>query len=155
VLYRSTESVFLRTKRMLLDECDLYYILSLPPGVFTAAGAGVKTNLLFFTKGRPIERVWYYDLSDVKVGKKTPLTIVRFEEFSTMLPARANGPRSWIVSREEIERRNFDLKATNPNARSTQDTRTPEELLDIIVGKGREVDEALGRLRRNLMMEVG
>jgi type I restriction enzyme M protein len=31
----------------------------------------VKTNLLFFTKGTPTERVWYYDLSNVKVGKRT------------------------------------------------------------------------------------
>lgn len=147
VLYRSTESAFVRTKRMLLDECDLYCILSLPPGVFTAAGAGVKTNLLFFTKGRPTESVWYYDLSDVKVGKKTPLTIARFEEFFELLPARADGPRSWSLSREEIERRNYDLKATNPNAKSNADTRSPAELLDLITAKGREVDEALSRLR--------
>ncbi|HPB76197.1 MAG TPA: restriction endonuclease subunit M, partial [Chromatiaceae bacterium] len=47
-------------------------------GVFSTAGAGVKTNLLFFTKGRPTERIWYYDLSHVKVGKKTPLTLAHF-----------------------------------------------------------------------------
>ena len=33
--------------------------------------AGVKTNLLFFTKGRPTRKIWYYDLTDVKVRKKT------------------------------------------------------------------------------------
>ena len=42
-----------RPKRKLLDDCDLWCIVSLPGGVFTAAGAGVKTNLLFFTKGGP------------------------------------------------------------------------------------------------------
>jgi type I restriction enzyme M protein len=46
--------------------------------VFSTAGAGVKTNLLFFTKGRKTERIWYYDLSWVKVGKKTPLTLAHF-----------------------------------------------------------------------------
>lgn len=52
--------------------------MSLPGGVFSTAGAGVKTNLLFFTKGRKTERIWYYDLSGVKVGKKTPLTLAHF-----------------------------------------------------------------------------
>jgi type I restriction enzyme M protein len=53
-------------------------IISLPGGVFSAAGAGVKTNLLFFTKGRKTSKIWYYDLATVKVGKKTPLTLAHF-----------------------------------------------------------------------------
>ena len=146
VLYRSTESAFVQTKRKLLDECDVECIVSLPGGVFTAAGAGVKTNLLFFTKGRPTERVWYYDLSALKVGKKTPLTLAQFEEFFFLRPSRGDGPRSWSVSRAEIEKKNYDLKATNPNAKGVQDTRTPAELLEVIAMKGREVDEAMSAL---------
>lgn len=46
--------------------------------MFSTAGAGVKTNLLFFTKGKKTEKTWYYDLSYVKVGKKTPLTLAHF-----------------------------------------------------------------------------
>ena len=53
-------------------------VIRLPGGVFSTAGAGVKTNLLFFTKGQPTQRIWYYDLSWVKVGKKTPLTLAHF-----------------------------------------------------------------------------
>ncbi len=78
LLFRTNESAFVETKRKLLDECDLWAIVSLPGGVFSTAGAGVKTNLLFFTKGRNTERIWYYDLSWVKVGKKTPLTLAHF-----------------------------------------------------------------------------
>lgn len=78
LLFRTNESAFVETKRKLVDECDLWAILSLPGGVFSTAGAGVKTNLLFFTKGRKTERIWYYDLSQVKVGKKTPLTLSHF-----------------------------------------------------------------------------
>ena len=78
LLFRTNESAFVETKRKLLDECDLWAIVSLPGGVFSTAGAGVKTNLLFFTKGRKTERIWYYDLSWVKVGKKTPLTLAHF-----------------------------------------------------------------------------
>jgi type I restriction enzyme M protein len=78
LLFRTNESAFVETKRKLIDECDIWCILSLPGGVFSAAGAGVKTNLVFFTKGRKTERIWYYDLTPVKVGKKTPLTLAHF-----------------------------------------------------------------------------
>jgi type I restriction enzyme M protein len=121
--------------------------VSLPGGVFTAAGAGVKTNLLFFTKGGPTERIWYYDLSDIKVGKKKPFTVDKFEDFFRLLPARGDSDRSWTIPRAEIEAKNFDLKAVNPHAKSQEDTRTPGELLDLIEAKGREVAEALAALR--------
>jgi type I restriction enzyme M protein len=75
VLFQVNQNTFVQTKRKLLDECDLWCIVSLPAGAFVNAGAGEKTNLLFFTKGKPTERVWYYDQADVKVGKKRPLTL--------------------------------------------------------------------------------
>ncbi len=78
LLFRTNESAFVETKRKLLDECDLWCIVSLPGGVFSTAGAGVKTNLLFFTKGPRTERIWYYDLSHVKMGKKSPMTLAHF-----------------------------------------------------------------------------
>jgi type I restriction enzyme M protein len=147
VLFRTNETAFVQTKRKLLNECDLWAIVSLPGGVFTAAGAGVKTNLLFFTKGRSTEQVWYYDLSDLKVGKTKPFTIDKLEDFFRLLPERSNSARSWTVSRKEIEARNYDLKAVNPNAKGEEDTRTPEELIAIIEEKGREVAQALAALR--------
>ena len=147
VLFRTNETAFVQTKRKLLDDCDLWCIVSLPGGVFTAAGAGVKTNLLFFTKGKPTEQIWYYDLSDIKVGKKKPFTLDKFEDFFRLLPSRGHSERSWTVIRQEIEAKNYDLKAVNPNAKSNEDTRTPEELLDLIEAKGKEVAEALTVLR--------
>lgn len=116
--------------------------------MFTAAGAGVKTNLIFFTKGKPTRQIWYFDLSDVKVGKTRPFTVDKFDEFFRLWPARGDSDRSWTVSRKQIEASNFDLKAVNPNAKSDQDTRTPDELLDLIEAKGREVASAIAELRR-------
>lgn len=78
LLFRTNESAFVETKRKLVDECELWAIVSLPGGVFSTAGAGVKTNLLFFSKGRKTESIWYYDLSWLKVGKKTPMTLAHF-----------------------------------------------------------------------------
>lgn len=146
VMFRSNDA-FLQTKRKLLDDCTVSAIVSLPGGVFTAAGAGVKTNLLFFERGGPTESVWYYDLSDVKVGKKTPLTAAHFDDFFRLLPTRGDSDRSWTVTRAEIEAKKYDLKAVNPNARAVEDTRTPAELLDLIEAKGREVADAVTALR--------
>jgi type I restriction enzyme M protein len=150
VLYRTTEAAFVQTKRKLLDDCNLWCIVSLPPGVFSSAGAGVKTNLLFFTKSGPTERIWYYDLTDVKVTKKQPLTLDRFDEFFELMPTRAGSDRSWTVTRGDIEARNFDLKAVNPNAKVEDDTRTPEEILTEIEARNREVSDAIAELRRLL-----
>ncbi len=147
VLFRTNEQAFLQTKRKLLDECDLWCIISLPGGAFVNAGAGVKTNLLFFTRNGPTERIWYYDLSDIKVGKKTPLTLERFEDFFRLLPGRGDSERSWTVTRAAIEAKGYDLKAVNPNAKVEEDARTPEEILDLIEAKQKEIAGAIAKLR--------
>jgi type I restriction enzyme M protein len=214
LLFRANEDAFVRTKRKLLDDCDLWCVVSLPGGVFTTAGAGVKTNLLFFTKGQPTHKIWYYDLTDIKVRKKTPLTLKHFEEFLRLLPSRADSELSWTVDMDarkrtavdearplkekaaakgqqaaqwserlkllkkanppddaaiteardtmlalmreardfaatakEIEDAVYDLKAVNPHRKQDVDERTPEQLMDIIEAKGREIAEALAVLR--------
>jgi type I restriction enzyme M protein len=147
VLFRTNETAFVQTKRKLLDDCDLWCILSLPPGAFINAGAGVKTNLLFFTKGGPTQRIWYYDLSEIKVGKKSPLTLAHFEDFISRLPNRDDSERSWTVERPALEQKSYDLKAVNPNAKAEQDTRTPEEILDLIESKQKEIADAIAHLR--------
>lgn len=104
VLFRMDEQI-VKTKRMLLDSCDLWCIVSLPAGVFASAGAGVKTNLLFFTRGGPTKKIWYYDLTDIKVRKKAPLTLSDFHHFFELLPDRAESELSWT---EDLETRKTD-----------------------------------------------
>lgn len=147
LLFRTTENAFVQTKRKLLDECDVYCVVSLPQNVFVDAGANNKTNLMFFNKGQPTKETWYYDLSDVKVTKRQPLTLLHFREFFELLPTRADSENSWTVKREVFEENNYDLKAMNPNRHAAVDTRTPEELLDIIEVKGEEIRELLAELR--------
>ena len=163
LLFRTSERAFVSTKRKLLDECDLYCVVSLAPGVFTSAGSGVKSNLLFFNKGQPTERIWYYELfppewtdrkgqtrPGTRFTKKYPLTLAHFEEFFALLPERADSERSWTVTREQIEANGYDLKAVNPHRPDDSDTRTPEELLAEIEGHGRELESALAELRSAL-----
>ena len=73
----------------LMDKCDLHTILRLPTGIFYAQG--VKTNVLFFTRGETdkgnTKEVWVYDLRTnmPAFGKRTPLTREHFAGFETWL----------------------------------------------------------------------
>lgn len=151
VLFHTKTRAYQQVKRKLMDECDLWCIVSLPPGVFVNAGAGVKTNLLFFTKGRPTQRVCYYDLTHVHVTKKTPLTVEHFDDFLTRLACDADAPeriseRSWYVTAAEVKSSSYDLKATNPNLKPPPPP-TPHELLAIIEEAQGEIQEGLAQLR--------
>ncbi|MCI5146092.1 MAG: SAM-dependent DNA methyltransferase, partial [Candidatus Electrothrix sp. AR3] len=77
------EGMKTRLKEKLLSECNLHTIVRLPNGVFNPY-TGIKTNLLFFTKGQPTEQIWYYEHPyppGVKSYNKTKP--MRFEEFQT------------------------------------------------------------------------
>lgn len=146
-LITTRELAFAQTKRKLLDECDVTCIVSLPAGVFTQAGAGVKTSVIFFRKGTPTEKIWYYDLSDVRVGKKRPLTKKHFEQFYELLDSNGDSERSWTVSRQQIDESNFDLMPQNPNRIDNNEDYTSEQLIDKLVtgmGETATILEALG-----------
>jgi type I restriction enzyme M protein len=133
-LFRTNEEAFVQTKRKLLNDCDLWCVVSLPAGVFSAAGAGVKTNLLFFTRGERTRRIWYYDLTDVKVRKKSPMTLAHFADLLRLLPERAPTELSWTVDIDERRRvaaeaaRPFKDEATRKAQQSAQWAQRTREL---------------------------
>lgn len=158
VLFHSKTAAYKQTKRKLLDECNLWCIISLPKGVFVNAGAGVKTDLLFLTKGEQTERVWYYDMTLTpefkprKVNKSNPMLFDDFADFFQRLALSSDDPgrvseRSWYVSIEEIRAKNYDLKATNQNSPDLSDKRTPAELMQIIEDAQIEIAAALAALK--------
>jgi type I restriction enzyme M protein len=128
----------------------------LPGGVFSSAGAGVKTNLVFFTKDKPTERIWYYDLSGVKVGKKTPLTLAHFDEFSKLLPKRADSPSSWTVDHTaRVEKAREDArphreKAAELDAQAKDLVNKVRDKKRANNGNGRKPDPELDALEEKL-----
>lgn len=140
VLFRTTEDAFIKTKRKLLEECDLWCIVSLPGGAFSGAGAGVKTNLLFFTKGKPTEKVWYYDFSDIKVGKKTPFTLERFDDFFKLLPKRGDSERSWTV--DIADRREKAAADAEPFQKDADNARAKIAALKDEKKEARKIDDS-------------
>ena len=147
VLFRTNENAFVQTKRKLLNECNLWCVVSLPPKAFVNAGAASKTNLLFFTRGEPTKKIGYYDLSDLNITKKQPLTGEHFddffEHFDPLTHELSDSERSWCVPVEDIQAKNYDLKAVNPNRKGDEDLRTPEELLALIESQAEEIGGAL------------
>jgi type I restriction enzyme M protein len=132
------EGVKTRIKEQLLAECDLHTIVRLPNGVF-APYTGIKTNLLFFTKGQPTQHVWYYEHpypAGMKNYNKTKP--IRIEEFDAEkawwgteadgFAARAENERAWKVSIDAIRAANWNLDQKNPHVGETE-SHDPEHLL--------------------------
>jgi type I restriction enzyme M protein len=125
------EGVKTRIKEKLLEECNLHTIVRLPNGVFNPY-TGIKTNLLFFTKGQPTQEVWYYEHPyppGVKSYNKTKP--MRFEEFQPEIDwweNRVENEYAWKVSIEDIKANNYNLDIKNPNA-VDEGHGDPDELL--------------------------
>lgn len=132
------EGVKTRIKEQLLAECNLHTIVRLPNGVF-APYTGIKTNLLFFTKGQPTRHIWYYEHPyppGVKNYNKTKP--IRIEEFDAEkawwgteadgFAARMENERAWKVSIDQIKAANFNLDQKNPHAAEVA-THDPAHLL--------------------------
>ncbi len=126
------EGVKTRIKDKLLNDCDLHTILRLPNGVFNPY-TGIKTNLLFFTKGKPTKEIWYYEHpypDGYKSYSKTkPIEIEEFEPEKAWWNKRENNKFAWKVSIDDIKANNYNLDIKNPHE-EVIDHGDPEELLE-------------------------
>ncbi len=113
------EGVKTRIKERLLERCNLHTIIRLPNGVFNPY-TGIKTNLLFFTKGEPTQEIWYYEHpypEGYKSYSKTkPMTIEEFRPEKAWWNNRDENKCSWKVNLKELKRRNFNLDINNPKS---------------------------------------
>jgi type I restriction enzyme M protein len=104
-----------RIRADLMDKCNLHTILRLPTGIFYAQG--VKTNVLFFTRGASdtghTKNVWVYDLRTnmPAFGKRTPLTHEHFVEFEQAYGRKADGTSNRTDQGETGRFRSFDRAA--------------------------------------------
>jgi len=113
------EGIKTRIKEKLLTECNLHTIVRLPNGVFSPY-TGIKTNLLFFTKGQPTKQVWYYEHpyppGAKSYNKTKPIRIDEFDAERAWWTNRVESERAWQVSFETIAENNFNLDIKNPHA---------------------------------------
>ena len=146
------EGIKTRIKEKLLKECNLHTIVRLPNGVFSPY-TGIKTNLLFFTKGKPTKEIWYYEHpypEGYKSYSKTkPMTIEEFKPEKNWWKKREENQFAWKVQAEEIIKNNYNLDIKNPHTEE-EDLGDPDELL----AKYHQLQAELQKTRDQLKNEL-
>jgi type I restriction enzyme M protein len=131
----NTDNASVSLRKHLLETCNLHTVLDLPGGTFL--GAGVKTVVLFFDKGVPTRKVWYYQLNlDRNLGKTNPLNEKDLAEFV-----------SWTVNIADINTDTYDLSVKNPNKKEDAPLREPQEILGEIAMLDKESAEIIKSIK--------
>ena len=158
------EGVKTKIKQLLTQECNLHTIVRLPNGVFNPY-TGIKTNILFFTKGQPTQEVWFYEHpypDGVKNYSKTKP--MKYEEFAAEqawwgdeadgFAARVENEQAWKVSIDDIIARNFNLDIKNPHV-GEQISHDPDELLARYATEQAEIQQLRDQLKGILAAALG
>lgn len=133
----NTDNAAVALRRELLENFNLHTILDCPAGTFQ--GAGVKTVVLFFKKGEPTRKIWYYQLDPKRnMGKTNPLNSNDLAEFVELQRAFADSDNSWLVEVDDVDKGTFDLSVRNPNRVTVEIHRSPSEILVEI----KQIDES-------------
>ena len=136
-------------RKHLLETCNLHTILDLPGGTFT--GAGVKTIVLFFEKGKPTKNVWYYQLNlDRNLGKTNPLNERDLEKFVELQKKQVDSDHSWSVKVGDLDQKTFDLSVKNPNRKDEVELRDPKDILEEMRG----LDEEGGIIIKEILKQI-
>ena len=142
----NTDNASVALRKMLLEECNLHSVLDCPGGTFQ--GAGVKTVVLFFEKGAPTRKVWYYQLDPGRnLGKTNPLNDDDLAEFVELQKKKVDSAKSWSVDIAGIDTASYDLSVKNPNGGEAVTHRSPQDIMDEIAALDAESAEVLGSIR--------
>jgi len=124
----NTDNASIALRKQLLEECNLFAILDLPGGAFL--GTGVKTVVLFFEKGKPTEKLWYYQLNVGRnMGKTNSLNENDLEDFIQLSKSQKISDNSWSIDINKINKETLDLSANNPYKIEEVDERTPQQII--------------------------
>ncbi|MCC7301290.1 MAG: SAM-dependent DNA methyltransferase [Bacteroidia bacterium] len=141
----NTDNASVSLRRHLLEACNLHTVLDLPGGTFT--GAGVKTVVLFFEKGTPTKKIWYYQLNlERNLGKTNPLNENDLAEFIKLQKTFAESENSWTVKLKDVDETTCDLSVKNPNKKDETVLREPEEILAEMKKLDTETNEILEKI---------
>jgi type I restriction enzyme M protein len=133
-------------RKLLLQSCSLHTVLDCPGGTFQ--GAGVKTVVLFFEKGAPTRTIWYYQLDPGRnLGKTNPLNDNDLAEFIELQKTKADSPKSWSVSIDDVDHFTWDISVRNPNNNGEVKHRTPQEIMHEIAALDAEGAAVMEKIR--------
>jgi len=141
----NTDNASVAIRKTLMESCNLHTVLDLPGGTFT--GAGVKTVVLFFEKGRPTRNVWFYQLNlDRNLGKTNPLNEKDLADFVDLQKTFADSENSWSINVADIDQSTFDISAKNPNKKEEAALRSPQAILEEMKALDEESGEILNSI---------
>jgi type I restriction enzyme M protein len=142
----NTDNASVSLRKLLLESCNLHTVLDCPGGTFQ--GAGVKTVVLFFEKGAPTRKVWFYQLDPGRsLGKTNPLNDEDLADFVKLHTTFADSPKSWSVDAMSIDKETFDLSVKNANGGAEVRYRSPRDILHEISALDAESAEVLATIR--------
>jgi type I restriction enzyme M protein len=142
----NTDNASVALRKLLLVSCNLHTVLDCPGGTFQ--GAGVKTVVLFFEKGAPTRKIWYYQLDPGRnMGKTNPLSDADMAEFIALQESSADSAKSWSIDVKSIDASSYDLSVKNPNGNETVVHRSPQAIMDDIAALDAEAAEVLAKIR--------
>jgi type I restriction enzyme M protein len=142
----NTDNASVGLRKLLLESCNLHTVLDCPGGTFQ--GAGVKTVVLFFEKGSPTRKVWYYQLDPGRnMGKTNPLNDDDLAEFVELQVTFADSPKSWSIDATTVDQTTFDLSVKNPDGGEEVIHRSPQDIMDEIAALDLESAEVLQTIR--------
>ncbi len=142
----NTDNASVALRKLLLEECNLYAVLDLPQGSFT--GTGVKTVVLFFEKGKPTNKVWYYQLNlGRNLGKTNSLNELDLQNFVDLVAKQGESENSWVLDISDINKDTWDLSVVNPNRKEEVDGRTPQQILDEIEDLDAQAADAIAAIK--------
>lgn len=125
----NTDNASVSLRKLLLESCNLHTVLDLPSGAFV--GAGVKTVVLFFEKGAPTKKVWYYQLNlDRNLGKTNPLSEKDLAEFLELQKTKADSANSWSVDVARVDASLLDLSVKSPVKGDSQQMRYSLDVIE-------------------------
>ena len=135
-------------RKLLMDQCNLHTILDLPSGVFQ--GAGVKTVVLFFDKGTPTKKIWYYQLNPGRnLGKTNALNEEDLAEFVNLQKTKADSEKSWSIDVSTLGE-DYDLSVKNPNRVEEVDERSSAQILESLLQLQGEAQGLLDDIKKML-----
>jgi len=142
----NTDNASVSLRKLLLESCTLHTVLDCPSGTFQ--GAGVKTVVLFFEKGAPTRKTWFYQLDPGRsLGKTNPLNDADLAEFVKLQGTFADSPKSWSVDVQAVDKATSDLSVKNPNGSGEVTHRSPQEIMEEIAALDAESAELLANIR--------
>jgi type I restriction enzyme M protein len=151
----NTDKAAIALRKELLENCNLHTVLDCPGGTFL--GAGVKTVVLFFTKGEPTLNTWFYELNVGRnMGKTNPLNDNDLKEFVELQKVvlsnkeRGETDKSWSLAISDVDQTTYDLSINNPNIEDAAALREPKTIIADIIALDKESEAILAKIEELL-----